>query len=118
LTWVGYYNHSRFNAERYHAFERIIGKSFVTSTQETLDDSQVLLYPNPSNDHLNIEINASDVDLQSIGLYDINGRLMKVFYTGSNQSRIDISGLSTGMYHLKMLSNKGLVATKSFIKSN
>lgn len=118
LTWVGFYNHSRFNAERFNAFEHIVGRSIATNTSELIADSDVVLYPNPSNDHINIEFNTDELDLSSIGLFDVNGRLISRTNTNSDRIRIDIGGLPEGLYHLRMLSKKGLLATKSFIKSN
>jgi len=118
LTWVGYYNHSRFNAERFNAFEHIVGRSIATNTSELLSDSEVLLYPNPSNDHINIEFNTDDLNLSSIGLFDVNGRLINRTVTSSARVRIDLGDLPEGLYHLRMLSKQGLLATKSFIKTN
>jgi len=117
LTWVGYYNHSRFNAERFNAFEQIISKSMISNTESILDESEVLLFPNPSQDYVNVNVSTPDVALKSISLHNYNGRLVGVFGTNDNHARIDISMLPDGLYHVKMLSTKGLMATKSFVKS-
>lgn len=117
LTWVGYYNHSRFNAERFNAFQHIVREAVLTNTSELLEDSEVVVYPNPSNDYINIEVNAADVDINSIGIFDISGRLIQVINTDYDRTRIDVAELPEGLYHLKMISKKGLVATKSFVKS-
>lgn len=117
LTWVGYYNHSRFNAERFSAFEQIIGKSIISNTESILDESEVILFPNPSKDYVNIKINTTSIKLKSISLHDNNGRLLGVFGTNNNRAQIDITMLADGLYHIKMLTTDGLKATKSFVKS-
>ena len=67
----------------------------------TLDDMAALeVYPNPTQDILNIEMEHNGKS--SIKLYDISGK--EVMYIQTNktyQTNIDISTLPSGMYYLK-----------------
>lgn len=115
LTWVGYYNHSRFTSERYHAFESIITENLSTSTTSLLDESEVVLYPNPSQSLITIDLK-SDINIDRMIIHDVSGRIIQSFNNVSNTKQIDISGLSEGLYHLKLIAKEGLIATKSFLK--
>ncbi len=115
LTWVGYYNHSRFTAERFNAFKSIVGKTLLTDTKELIGDSQILLYPNPSRDNIFVELD-TDLEVQLMTLHDVNGRFIKSYRGAGNSMKLDIGDLSEGLYHLRILTNQGLSAAKSFVK--
>ena len=75
----------------------------------------ISLYPNPTRDIIYID-NTSNVDLKNIAIYDMNGRLIKqVEVTNSNNQKINLSDLSSGVYMLH-LSNDQLSTVKRVIK--
>jgi len=64
------------------------------------------VYPNPSNDIINVEYNLpEDADL-SYGLFDVTGRRLwfkeQSLSEGSHKDQIDISGFNPGIYYLKV----------------
>ncbi|MFK5981315.1 MAG: T9SS type A sorting domain-containing protein [Flavobacteriaceae bacterium] len=66
----------------------------------------ISLYPNPTRDVIYID-NSSNLDLKSISIYDMNGRLIKqVEATGSDNQRINISDLSPGIYLFHMYNDQ------------
>lgn len=73
--------------------------------------NQVNLYPNPSNDYIQIEMPAFAA-LQKVNFYTVLGQ--KAFE--SNSDRINISGLSTGIYNIVIETSEGK-ALKKFIKN-
>lgn len=78
--------------------------------------SAFAIYPNPASDYLIVDFVNNIASSNSILITDINGRLMlPPFKTISNQTRIDISALSPGIYFLKEeQTNKAL----RFVKVN
>lgn len=72
-------------------------KEISTSNQETeLKDLNIEIYPNPSGDFINISI---EQDIFFIKIYDLHGRLVSLT---ENEKTIDISGLISGNYFLKI----------------
>ena len=75
----------------------------VLSNENFENISQVAVYPNPSNGIFNISLN--NLQPTSINVYDLTG---KVVYTNqqisivNNQTTIDLSAVSNGIYFLKM----------------
>jgi hypothetical protein len=69
-------------------------------------------YPNPSNER--ITINWTNMILENVEVFDINGRLvlMKAINPSLGEMDIDLSELSSGVYILKATSNFGSVARK------
>lgn len=100
-------------------YDRAISPTEVTSlynTNTTLSTSnfnqnnlEVAIYPNPTNDILNIE---TTLELKSIEIYSIQGQ--KVLK--SNQKQISVANLSSGMYMVKIQDAENNVATKKIIK--
>ena len=69
-------------------------------------DASLKFFPNPVTDNLTINGNNN---LESITIYDINGRLLQeIFFIGNQLERtISLSELETGMYLLNIVSTKG-----------
>ena len=80
---------------------------------KTIDlfENNISIYPNPSNNYLNIDL----VDLDIFKVEIINNLGITVF-SEENKSKIDVSTLSTGIYLIKIkIDNK--IITKKFMKN-
>jgi hypothetical protein len=69
-------------------------------------------YPNPTQN--NITVNANSI-INSIELYDVQGRLLIAKTTNEDQINVDISNYSNGIYFLKVNSANG-EKTKKIVK--
>lgn len=67
-------------------------------------DNSVKIYPNPTNSFINI---SSEFGIESIELYDIQGRILETHFETSTFTKLDISGKSNGIYFLKIKTEKG-----------
>ena len=82
-------------------------------TSEKFDNQLFTVYPNPAMNVLNINFNQDITDFSS-QILDINGRILRSF---NNQKAVDISGLPTGFYALKVSNTEGVIlGQKTFIK--
>jgi Zn-dependent metalloprotease/PKD repeat protein len=79
----------------------------VSSASAVEDHSQddILVYPNPVSDNLNI---ISEVDF-AVRLYDLNGRLV---YHGTNERIIDMAAMEQGVYLLEIKSRGKVIKHK------
>ncbi len=73
----------------------------------------VTLYPNPSKHTINIEINDT-IFIEKIEIYNGLGKVVSSFK--NNNTPIDISHLSNGIYFIKIKDNEDNFIVKSFIK--
>ena len=77
------------------------GVIFVQNlSNEEFNDSNIKLYPNPTNDFLNIEL--SNGDIKDLEVYDMAGKLIISKKISSKTYRLDIQYLSNGNYILKI----------------
>lgn len=74
----------------------------------------LVLYPNPSNQILNISKN-DNIDIQSFEIYDVLGQLVIAVPNAKTTSNIDVSRLTAGNYFIRVKSDKGSSSMK-FIK--
>ena len=72
-------------------------------------DNSISIYPNPTKGNVNINCNNT---IKSVQLYDVQGRLLQTNLVNENQTVIDISNQSTGIYFLKITSEKGIGVQK------
>jgi hypothetical protein len=83
--------------------------------KEQNNQMDYLLSPNPTNGQLNIEFNKATTNI-SIEIIDALGKkLIQQNFKVLNQTTIDVSSLSSGIYFLK-LTSEGNNSTKKFIK--
>lgn len=68
-----------------------------------IDDS-ITIYPNPTASILNID---SDFTIESMELYDVQGRILETVLVSEKITKLDISSKSKGIYFLKIKSEKG-----------
>ncbi|WP_191963460.1 T9SS type A sorting domain-containing protein [Pseudotamlana haliotis] len=74
------------------------------------------LYPNPTKDWLYIQ-GASTVELEQIFVFDIGGRLIlsKSFDQPSQEEILDLSGLTKGVYFVKLSAKSGELTEKVIV---
>ena len=74
---------------------------------ETVENSNLSIFPNPVKDVLTINY---DKAISQIDVYDVNGKLVKTFTTVNGT--INVSDLSSGVYMLNIQTEEGLVVRK------
>ena len=83
---------------------------FLGTEEVANNDSKISLFPNPVKDYITIETNAV---IDTISIYDINGRQIKLFEMISD--KIDVSTFEKGIYFIKASINNEFQTLK-FIK--
>ena len=90
-------------------------QNFTISTNTEISKSDklktILIYPNPATDNLTIETPQN----AKIEILNTAGQIIKTMYTADKQICIDISNLSSGVYIIKVKTEKGVVV-EQFIK--
>jgi hypothetical protein len=116
FTWESY---ATFGASFPPNFPALYGKApFFTIhgtalTSITNDDiSKILIYPNPSNNFINID----NAENSNISVYNIIGDKILTEKCSSKHAVIDLSGLPSGSYILKILSDEIVTRKITIIK--
>lgn len=78
-------------------------ESFVTSNQK------ILIYPNPSNDFVNL---LSKSSISKVNVIDINGRIVVSLTPNDVNCIVDVTNLSKGMYILDIETAEGVLQEK------
>ena len=82
-----------YNAPISTNIENTIFQSLSTPGFEV--DNSISMYPNPSHSIINVKANNT---IKSIQLYDVQGRLLQTNLINENQTILDISNQSNGIY--------------------
>jgi hypothetical protein len=83
---------------------------------ETFEASKFAIYPNPTNNVLNIT-NSDNILLSEVTITDMNGRIVKtVNATNLTEVQINVADLTTGIYFMNINTDSGK-AVKKFIKN-
>ena len=76
--------------------------SVITGLNEIEEKSQVLIYPVPAKDYLNVSFEKLDIYNTDISIYDLSGRLILRKQINSNLTTIPLSNLKAGNYILRL----------------
>ena len=92
-------------------------KFFVQTASLSVEDivfikDEVLVYPNPASQVLNIEILNPNIQVKNVQLIDVSG---KIIYRNSNTKAIQVGDFSKGLYFLRLETTTGFVITKKII---
>lgn len=82
-------------------------------TERYDDDHQLLVYPNPTEDRLFIEMTENMMEVQ---ILDMTGRVVYEKENISNKLTIPVEGFSNGIYLLKILLKDELITRKVLIR--
>jgi len=83
---------------------------------DSFNTSQFSFYPNPASEVINIRLENTMENLESIVLYDMIGKsVLKTVNIDSNQSTIDVSALAKGMYLVEITTANQLKMTKKLM---
>ncbi len=89
-------------------YETIIESELGINNDSNLSP-KVSVFPNPVKDVLNIK---SEMQINSVEIYDVAGRLVKISMVNSVETIQNISKLETGMYFVKIKTDQGVDVRK------
>ena len=77
----------------------------------------IVLYPNPAKKILNVQCTLDDVcgEDATVELLDVYGKLLQTFRMSPEITTLNVSGLSSGVYFVRVTTERGMV-TKPFVK--
>ena len=87
--------------------------NICTNITEMVLKNNVNLYPNPVSDQLHVSVD--NYELQQVKIYDVTGELVFEKEMKDQNSKLDLSHLTKGIYFIEMQTNAGCI-TKKLIK--
>lgn len=91
-----YFNVCENNPPQYSANSRLV------NTTQTVSESMIGVYPNPTNGSLTVTCNCKDCIFV---VYDIAGRIVLSQKLSENETKVDVSSLNNGTYIYKIGNN-------------
>jgi hypothetical protein len=79
---------------------------------------EVLIYPNPTTDYVNINMTGYEFGSQqgSFKLYDYQGRLLKQNAINQAETQVDLNDLSSSIYILQVFADNQVLKTFKIVK--
>lgn len=82
----------------------------LLSVSDLSSESSISVYPNPANDIVNIQ---SDKEIKSVQLISVEGKVVR---KNSNSTQINLNGLPSGIYFLKIELQNGRIQFEKVVK--
>ena len=86
----------------------------ATDIEESVLDKNVRLYPNPTNDFIHLQLDAQQLGIQQVALYNNSGRLIQSFE--GSPAKIDVRDYPTGIYFVKLESTEETIYRKVVVR--
>ena len=111
---VKLYNAANTSDSVYTTFAVSWGATGVPSVGKSGED--VLLYPNPANNEINLVYDAT-ADVKTIAVYNIIGKVMAVYRVQGNSANLNLENVPAGIYFARLVNSQGeVVVTRKFTK--
>lgn len=82
----------------------------------TFNSRNFMLVPNPASSFVQIYLQNSSESIKSIQIHDVLGKIIKsIEDVNSNQTQVNTSEISKGIYMIKIITNEGLKQIKKLI---
>lgn len=100
-----------------HTATFVINKPAVSVVPQVPHADDVVLYPNPAANELNVVYDAS-ADVKTIAVYNLIGKAMTVYkVTANNSANLNLENLPSGIYFARLINSQGnVVVTRKFTK--
>lgn len=85
----------------------------INTEIEEINNSIIKIYPNPAKDKIYIN-NTENIKIESISIIDLKGKNIMKFER--NKTELDLSGISTGIYLLKLTYGNEIIIKKIVIE--
>ena len=92
-----------------------VGADLGTGLPQYLTENDVVIYPNPVTSQLTVSLRTDVFQVTNMAVYDINGKLVNAQSVSDNQIEMNVQGLASGNYFLRLSDGKNSVTTK-FVK--
>jgi hypothetical protein len=101
-------------ADIYFDYNHPVDTGFADTTFQELsvgeaEDHSVAIWPNPAYSIVNITAASA---IKSVQLFDVQGRLLQVVDADADSASVDISAKQSGVYFVKVISDKGTAVQK------
>ena len=85
--------------------------------EEEVAEQVFNIYPNPTQEIVNVDLSEFDSGEYTIGIYDMNGKLLINEISVAAQILLDISALSNGQYLVSVLNSGKFIGSKVLVKN-
>jgi cyanophycinase-like exopeptidase len=82
-------------------------------TVKDLSDIKIELYPNPTNNFLNLR---SVIPISKIEISDLSGKKINTYETKQREIQVDLTALSKGIYFLKIIMEDDIKTIRKIVK--
>ena len=90
--------------------------NYFKLTGDKTDSSQVVIWPNPANDHINIFVNSLlQEEKGQLAVYSMNGMQMILKSIGYGNNTVYLNLLPSGMYFVRIIRENGVITTSKLI---
>jgi hypothetical protein len=92
-----------------YGVSNVVGMTMSITSINEVTDNNVQVYPNPAKDVINV---VSDLNVKNITLVNYVGQMVYNQNVNGNSFQVNVSGLGTGMYVVRIETIDGSIITK------
>jgi hypothetical protein len=96
IAGMNYYRLKMADKAGQYFYSKVVNAFVAGSNTFSVD-----IYPNPVTDQLNIRLMGEMSEEAQVQISDVSGKMVRIFSLSTNESSIDMSGFTPGLYFVK-----------------
>ena len=96
--------------------EEVSPRNLFQNNAENETELSVIVYPNPTENQLNISFSASLTESAEMQIFDITGRCVKSLKLTNSFSTVNIDNLTNGIYFYRILYKENIISRDKIVK--
>jgi len=116
-SWAYVRSHIRDTINNYSKTVTFIAyKGALGITNVTRYDDEVVLYPNPARNNVNV-LFEGNMGVRNIAIYNLIGKPVKIFKVQGNSAKLELAEIPSGIYFVRLINSQGkIVATRKLTR--
>ncbi len=94
----------------------VLGKYFSPVSVPNNSPVTFSVFPNPTSQYVTIKLNDDSYNFDKVMIYDMYGKLLKIYTSGQNSNVIDLSSFAPGVYVLHLVSGSKILGISKIVK--
>jgi len=94
----------------------VLGKYFNPVSVPNNSPITFSVFPNPTSQYVTIKLNDDSFNFDKVMIYDMYGKLLKIYTSGQNSNVIDLSSFAPGVYVLHLVSESKILGISKIVK--
>lgn len=90
----------------------------LLSVDEVDFNDEISIFPNPFVESFVINLQNQDYSMITVEILSMNGQVLRSFQSSNQQIDVDLTGVASGVYHVRVITENQVIANTKIVKQS